>query len=77
MMLGLSVLYQLLLTFMLFQVSIIPYFQIDKWQTKSQMREYVAYLDPNLGVPLPEKSYAENCSMDPMNVWVLLYLKYK
>ncbi|KAF9508315.1 hypothetical protein BS47DRAFT_1350499 [Hydnum rufescens UP504] len=29
----------------------------------------MAMLDPNLGVPLPEKSYAEACTFNPRNLW--------
>jgi len=29
----------------------------------------MTYLDPNLGRPLPEKSYAENCAFTPQNIW--------
>jgi hypothetical protein len=27
-------------------------------------------IDPNLGVPLPEKSYAEDCALTTRNIWV-------
>lgn len=39
------------------------------WTDKSSAREYVKYLDPSLGKPLPEKSYAEKCEFTPRNVW--------
>ena len=55
--LGINLLYELALVFLLFQ---------DLDSARSMMK----YLDPNLGVPLPEKSYAENCDFTPRNVWV-------
>ena len=55
--LGINLLYELALVFLLFQ---------DLNSARSMMK----YLDPNLGVPLPEKSYAENCDFTPTNVWV-------
>ncbi|TCD68502.1 hypothetical protein EIP91_010558 [Steccherinum ochraceum] len=54
--LGLNLLYELALVFLLFQ---------DLDSARSMMK----YLDPNLGIPLPEKSYAENCDFTPTNVW--------
>ncbi|KAF5348591.1 hypothetical protein D9756_009617 [Leucocoprinus leucothites] len=54
--LGVNLLYELALVFLLFQ----------DLQTARQMMTYV---DPSLGVPLPEKSYAEDCSLTAKNVW--------
>jgi hypothetical protein len=34
------------------------------------MRQLLKYIDPTLGVPLPEKNYAENCEITPENIWV-------
>ncbi|XP_038051851.1 phosphatidylserine synthase 2-like [Patiria miniata] len=49
----LSVLYELALVFLLFQ-------------TVDNARQLMAYLDPELGKPLPEQSYAEDCRIyDP------------
>lgn len=57
MVLGINLLYELALVFLLFQ---------DLDSARSMMK----YLDPNLGRPLPEKSYAENCDLTVDNVWV-------
>ncbi|EJF63275.1 phosphatidylserine synthase 2 [Dichomitus squalens LYAD-421 SS1] len=54
--LGINLLYELALVFLLFQ---------DLDSARSMMK----YLDPNLGKPLPEKSYAENCDLTVKNVW--------
>lgn len=54
--LGINLLYELALVFLLFQ----------DLQTARQM---LTYIDPNLGVPLPEKSYAEDCSLSVQNLW--------
>lgn len=60
--LGVNLLYELGLVFLLFQ----------DLQTARKM---MLYIDPNLGVPLPEKSYAEDCTLTVRNLWVgLLYL---
>ncbi|KAG6813015.1 hypothetical protein H0H92_014753 [Tricholoma furcatifolium] len=32
-------------------------------------RVMMTYIDPNLGVPLPEKSYAEDCALTPKTIW--------
>ncbi|KAI1785535.1 phosphatidylserine synthase 2 [Ganoderma leucocontextum] len=56
MVLGINLLYELALVFLLFQ---------DLDSARSMMK----YLDPNLGRPLPEKSYAENCDLTVDNVW--------
>ena len=55
--LGINLLYELAMVFLLFQ---------DLDSARAMMR----YLDPSLGRPLPEKSYAENCEFTPQNVWV-------
>ena len=55
--LGINLLYDLALVFLLFQ---------DLGSARAMMK----YLDPNLGKPLPEKSYAENCEFTFQNVWV-------
>lgn len=55
--LGINLLYELALVFLLFQ---------DLDSARSMMK----YLDPDLGIPLPEKSYAENCEFTLQNVWV-------
>ena len=56
-MLGVNLLYELALVFLLFQ---------DLNSARSMMK----YIDPNLGKPLPEKSYAENCEFTLVNIWV-------
>ncbi len=55
--LGVNLLYELALVFLLFQ-------------DLNSARSMMTYLDPNLGRPLPEKSYAENCALTRQNVWV-------
>lgn len=57
--LGINLLYELALVFLLFQ---------DLGSARAMMK----LIDPSLGVPLPEKSYAENCAFTPRNVWVRL-----
>lgn len=54
--LGINLLYELALVFLLFQ------------DLKSA-RQMMIYIDPSLGKPLPEKSYAENCALTPENLW--------
>ncbi|KAJ3329831.1 hypothetical protein HDU76_007067 [Blyttiomyces sp. JEL0837] len=54
--LAVSVAYEILLVFVLFQ-------------DKSTMRSLLKYIDPKLGVPLPEKSYAENCEITKETLW--------
>ncbi|KAI0290907.1 phosphatidyl serine synthase-domain-containing protein [Russula brevipes] len=54
--LGVNVLYELALVFLLFQ-------------DLNSARAMMTYLDPNLGRPLPEKSYAEGCAFTPQNIW--------
>ncbi|KAJ3090084.1 hypothetical protein HK102_004705 [Quaeritorhiza haematococci] len=61
-----SVAYQMILVFVLFQ-------------TKGDMRAFLRYIDPSLGVPLPERSYAESCDItwntlyDQMDVFVIAH----
>ena len=55
--LGINALYEFALVFLLFQ-------------DLRTARDMMTYLDPNLGRPLPEKSYAEDCSFTPRNIWV-------
>jgi phosphatidylserine synthase 2 len=57
MVLGVNLLYELALVFLLFQ-------------DLSSARTMMTFIDPNLGVPLPEKSYAEDCTLTPMTIWV-------
>lgn len=54
--LGLNLLYELALVFLLFQ-------------DLPTARLMLTYIDSNLGNPLPEKSYAEDCSLTFQNVW--------
>lgn len=54
---GINLLYELAFVFLLFQ-------------DLNSARTMMTYLDSNLGKPLPEKSYAENCEFTPKNVWV-------
>ncbi|TFK34762.1 phosphatidylserine synthase 2 [Crucibulum laeve] len=54
--LGVNLLYELGLVFLLFQ-------------DLNTARVMMTYIDPNLGVPLPEKSYAEDCSLTARNIW--------
>lgn len=39
------------------------------FQDKDTARQLVRYFDPSLGVPLPERSYAEHCELTSENVW--------
>jgi len=55
--LGINLLYELALVFLLFQ---------DLGTARTMM----TYIDSNLGVPLPEKSYAEDCALTAKNLWV-------
>jgi Phosphatidyl serine synthase len=55
--LGLNLLYELALVFLLFQ-------------DLNSARAMMTYLDSSLGRPLPEKSYAEDCALTPQNIWV-------
>jgi len=54
--LGVNLLYELALVFLLFQ-------------DLNTARQMMTYIDPSLGVQLPEKSYAEDCAFTPRNVW--------
>ena len=55
--LGINLLYELGLVFLLFQ-------------DLNTARQMMIYIDPSLGVPLPEKSYAEDCSFNFKTIWV-------
>lgn len=57
--LGMNLLYELALVFLLFQ-------------DLHSARRMMTFLDPALNVPLPEKSYAENCALTVRNIWVSL-----
>lgn len=57
MILGINLLYELALVFLLFE-------DLDS------ARSLITLIDPKLGVPLPEKSYAEDCAFSPRTVWV-------
>ncbi|KAF9240258.1 phosphatidyl serine synthase-domain-containing protein [Melanogaster broomeanus] len=39
------------------------------WRDLHSARGMMTLLDPSLNVPLPEKSYAENCELNIQNVW--------
>ncbi|KAJ1915914.1 hypothetical protein H4219_004074 [Mycoemilia scoparia] len=54
--LALNVLYMLALTYLLFQ-------------NKNDARQMMTFMDPDLGVELPERSYAEHCELTPTNLW--------
>ncbi|EGN93988.1 hypothetical protein SERLA73DRAFT_189140 [Serpula lacrymans var. lacrymans S7.3] len=54
--LGVNLLYELGLVFLLFQ---------DLHSARGMM----TLLDPSLNVPLPEKSYADNCDLTSQNIW--------
>ena len=56
-MLGINLLYELILVFLLFQ-------------DLTTARRMMTYIDPSLGKPLPEKSYAEDCSLNTRTLWV-------
>lgn len=56
-MLGVNLLYELGLVFLLFQ-------------DLGTARIMMTYIDPSLGVALPEKSYAEDCALTATNIWV-------
>ena len=56
-MLGINILYELALVFLLFQ-------DLDT------ARGYMKLLDPSLGVPLIEKDYSRHCEFTFRNVWV-------
>ncbi|KAJ7740231.1 phosphatidyl serine synthase-domain-containing protein [Mycena maculata] len=54
--LGVNLLYELALVFLLFQ-------------DLSSARNMMVLLDPTLGVPLPEKGYADDCNLTPTTLW--------
>jgi len=54
--LGINVLYELAMVFLIFQ-------------DIGTARRMMTYIDPNLGKPLPERNYAEDCAFTPRNVW--------
>lgn len=56
-MLGINLIYELALVFLLFQ-------DLDS------ARGMMTLIDPNLGVPLPEKNYAEDCALTAKTIWV-------
>ena len=60
-MLGINLLYELALVFLLFQ-------DLDA------ARGYMKLIDPSLGVPLPEKDYSQNCELTFTNIWVCITL---
>lgn len=55
--LGVNLLYELALVFLLFQ-------------DLNTARQMMTYIDSSLGVPLPEKNYAEDCDLTPKTLWV-------
>jgi len=55
--LGVNLLYELALVFLLFQ-------------DLNTARHMMTFVDPKLGKPLPEKNYAEDCSLTAKNIWV-------
>jgi hypothetical protein len=55
--LGINLLYELGLVFLLFQ-------------DLGSARKMMTLIDPALGVPLPEKNYAEDCTLTPRTIWV-------
>ncbi len=63
MVLGVNLLYELALVFLLFQ-------DLDS------ARGMMTLLDPALGVPLPEKSYAEDCTLGWATIWVGLPIRF-
>lgn len=58
-----------------------PLFQM---QTVHDGRQFMKYIDPKLGVPLPERDYGGNCLMydpgnttDPFhNIWVRIFVLF-
>lgn len=56
MVLGINLLYELALVFLLFQ-------------DLRSARNMMTYLDPNLGKPLPERNYGEDCSFNLKTIW--------
>lgn len=59
--LGINLLYELALVFLLFQ-------------DLGTARIMLTYIDPSLGIQLPEKSYAEDCAVTAHNIWVCRWL---
>lgn len=59
--LGINLLYVLGMVFLLFQ-------------NLSSARQMMTFLDPALGVPLEERSYAEDCTLTPTVLWGCLHL---
>jgi hypothetical protein len=59
-MLALALVYELVLVFLLFQ-------------NKSDARLWLKNIDSSLGVPLPERSYAENCELSWNNIYAIDY----
>lgn len=55
--LGVNLLYELGLVFLLFQ-------------DLGTARVMMTFIDPSLGVPLPEKNYAEDCALTVQTIWV-------
>lgn len=55
--LGINLIYELAMVFLLFQ-------------DLNTARDYMVLLDSNLGVPLPEKSYGDDCSLSWKTIWV-------
>lgn len=62
--LGINLLYELALVFLLFQ-------------DLQSARRMMTFLDPALNVPLPEKSYAENCAFTVQNIWVCMFHSFQ
>jgi phosphatidylserine synthase 2 len=58
--LGINLIYELALVFLLFQ-------DLDS------ARKMMIYLDPSLGRPLPERSYAEDCAFTPTTIWASVF----
>lgn len=58
--LGINLIYELAIVFLLFQ-------------DVETARGYMVLLDSNLGKPLPEKNYAEDCTFNFTTIWVRLY----
>jgi phosphatidylserine synthase 2 len=58
--LAINVTYLMVLSFILFQ-------------SKENVRVWLKFIDPSLGVPLPERSYAEDCSLNWNSIWVSLH----
>ncbi|KAF8510519.1 phosphatidyl serine synthase-domain-containing protein [Hysterangium stoloniferum] len=54
--LGINLIYEMLLVFLLFQ---------DLGSARGMM----TVIDPNLGIPLQERSYADNCEFSPKVIW--------